>query len=125
LKKRGISYPLAGTALQYPASFIAITIAPEKEEYEDPMDFQWGLLNMREHLMPLFRIRQPVFFYFSACCPLFFIRPFLKKYGNSPIRATENIVLLHDLNHSYAPGDFIFGLSPPLWRPQIAIERTQ
>ena len=25
-------------------------------------------------------------------------------------------------NHSYAPGDFAFGLSPPLWRPQIAID---
>ena len=25
--------------------------------------------------------------------------------------------------HSDAPGDFAIGSSPPLWRPQIAIER--
>jgi hypothetical protein len=48
-----------------------------------------------------------------------------KSVISSPDFYIKSSIHNTEINGFYAPGDYAFGLSPPLWRPQIAIERTQ
>ena len=54
-------------------------------------------------------------------CSLLSYNPIIKQ-GDSHILATKKSYVYWMIStHSHAMGDFAFGLSPPLWRPQNAI----